>query len=154
MISNFGDVVELNDGSFLVKNYGKYTSGLGIIIDKDDDEAVIRNGVETDHISLFRTHFEGSQFNLGNMCSLSGIVGDFFVSKKGTKLFKKNKNGKHILLRDDWGGAFNSYYGGTLPEVQEGALYYRRASSNGGGSGYDYAIIPKEWKRTIRIEDL
>ncbi len=149
MNSYFGDVVELNNGgSFLVKNYGKYCSGLGIIVEKDDDS------IEKDNISLFKNSFDGAQFNLGNMCSLSGIIGDFFVSKKGTKLFKKCDNGKHILLRDNWGGSFNSYRGGTLPDTTEGALYFRRASSNGGGTGYDYSIIPKDWKRSISIEDL
>lgn len=104
MISSFGDVVELNDGSFLVKNYGKYESGLGIIVRNNDNDAVFRNKNDNSkgYIDLFRTSFEGSRFNLGNVCVLSGIVGDFFVSKKGTKLFKKSENGKHILLRDNW----------------------------------------------------
>lgn len=148
MISSFGDVVELNEGSFLVKNYGKYNSGLGIIIDKSDDDAI-----GNERITLFKTSFDGSEFNLGNI-SMTGIVGDFFVSKKGTKLFKKKSDGKHVLLRDNWGGSFSSYYGGTLPKVSEGALYFHRASSNGGGCGYDYSVIPKEWRRSISIEDL
>lgn len=150
MNSYFGDVIELNDGSFLVKNYGKYCSGLGIIVDKDDGSIE----KEKDYITLFKDSFEGQQFNLGNMCSISGIVGDYFVSKKGTKLFKKTSGGKHILLRDDWGGSFNSYRGGTLPDTNEGALYFRRASSNGGGTGYDYCIIPKDWRRSINIDDI
>ena len=156
MISSFGDVVELNDGSFLVKNYGKYESGLGIIVRNNDNDAVFRNKNDNSkgYIDLFRTSFEGSRFNLGNRCELTGIVGDFFVSKKGTKLFKKSEDGKHILLRDNWGGSFNSYRGGTLPDTDEGSLYYRRASSNGGRSGYDYCIIPKDWRRTINIDDI
>ena len=106
MISSFGDVVELNDGSFLVKNYGKYESGLGIIVRNNDNDAVFRNKNDNSkgYIDLFRTSFEGPQFNLGNRCELTGIVGDFFVSKKGknytfsNKFFKKRKNEKKIFI--------------------------------------------------------
>ena len=83
---------------------------------------------------------------------ISVIYGDFFTSKKGTKSFKVKKEGRHILIRDSWGGAFSSYSGNTLPK--EGALYYRRASSNGGGKGCDYAIYPREWKYTLSEEDI
>jgi hypothetical protein len=83
--------------------------------------------------------------------SLDFMRGSYFVSKKGTKIFKIDPNGQHMLLRDDWGGAFNDYRGGTLPEDQ---LYYHRASSNGGGSGYDYAVIPVGWKQVLKEEDL
>ena len=154
MRSNFGDVVEMNDGSYLVKHYGKYTSNLGIIVENNDEAVKAKTEYESEHIELFETKYEGSQFNLGNECCLRGMVGDFFISKKGTKLFKKNKDGKHVLLRDDWGGCFNDYRGGTLPGTDEGALYFRRASSNGGGSGYDYCVIPKDWRRTITIDDI
>lgn len=150
MNSYFGDVVELDNGSFLVKNYGKYTSNLGIIVESNDEAVKKENGC----IKLFETKYEGAEFNLGNNCCLYGMVGDFFISKKGTKLFRKSKDGKHIILRDDWGGCFNDYRGGTLPGIYEGALYYRRASSNGGGTGYDYCVIPKDWRRLINIDDI
>jgi hypothetical protein len=148
-----GDVVEMTNGDFLIQNYGKYCSGLGIIVSKGDnhigpygDDRCIRLFQEPDRL-------EKSQFNLGSG-TLDSIRGKFFVSKKGTKLFKLDPSGPHILLRDDWGGPFNKYRGGKLPTMEGGALYHRRASSNGGGSGYDYCVVPIDWKLEISEEDL
>ena len=76
------------------------------------------------------------------------------MSKKGTKLFKLNPMGKHYLLKDEWGGAFNNYRGGKLPTTDRGAVYYRCASSNGGGCGNDFSVIPIDWKNTLSEEDL
>ena len=89
------------------------------------------------------------KFNLPNG-ELRQLTGEYFVSKKGTKCFRIG-NGPHIILQDDWGGAFNKYRGHTLPEDQ---IYYRRSSSNGGGCGYDYAIIPKDWRLQITEDDI
>lgn len=152
MYSNMhGDVIELNSGDYIIQNYGKYCSGLGIIVPKDDAH-IGPYGDEDKSIRLFQDEdrCDKSVFNLGN-----GVVdtlrGKYFVSKKGTKLFKVDPNGPHMLLRDDWGGAFNDYRGGKLPDNQ---LYYRRASSNGRGSGYDYAVVPIDWKQSISEDDL
>ena len=147
------EVVVMSSGDYLLKHYGKYNSNLGIIVPKSDshigpygDDKKIRLFQEPDML-------EKSIFNLGSG-TLDSIRGEYFVSKKGTKLFRVNPNGPHVLLRDDWGGAFNSYRGGKLPTIEKGALYYRRASSNGGGTGYDYCVVPIDWKLEISEEDL
>ena len=147
------EVLVMNNGDYIVQHYGKYASGLGIIVPKND--AHIGPYREDQSIRLFEEvdMKDKSEFNLGSG-SLDTLRGKFFVSKKGTKLFKVDQNGPHILLRDDWGGAFNSYRGGKLPTMERGALYHRRASSNGGGSGYDYAVVPIEWKLEISEDDL
>lgn len=148
-----GDVVEMTNGDYLIQNYGKYTSGLGIIVGKNDSH--IGPYGEDQCIRLFQEpdRLEKSNFNLGSG-TLDSIRGKFFVSKKGTKLFKVDPNGPHLLLRDDWGGPFNKYRGGKLPTMEGGALYYRRASSNGGGIGYDYAVVPAQWRLEISEDDL
>jgi hypothetical protein len=154
MYSNLtGDVLVMGSGDYLIQNYGKYASNLGIIVPKGDDH--IGPYGEDQTIRLFQEpdRLEKSEFNLGSGV-LDTLRGKFFVSKKGTKLFKVDPNGPHLLLRDDWGGAFNKYRGGKLPCMDSGALYYRRASSNGGGSGYDYAVVPVGWKLEISEEDL
>ena len=150
--SLYSDVIELKDGSFLVQNYGKYASGLGIIVSPSDPSV----SMEKEFILLFSSEdsIKSEDLNISQSASVKGIRGNYFVSKKGTKLFKKDVNGKHILLRDDWGGCFNKYRGGELPRTEEGALYYRSASSNGGGLGYDYSVVPFGWRREICIEDL
>lgn len=129
--------VKLNDGKYLINDYGKYQSGLSFI----------------SNIPLIQWVKKTPQnFNLpeGNF---EVIYGNFFTSKKGTKCFevKDEKYAKHVLISDDWGGAFNSYRGRTLPE---NGLYYKRARSNGGGVGVDYAIFDKHWKNSLSIEDI
>ena len=147
------EVIGLESGDFLIQHYGKYSSNLGIIVPKNDPH--IGPYGEDQCIRLFQNADmkDKAEFNLGGG-TLDTLRGKFFVSKKGTKLFKVDPNGPHILLRDDWGGAFVSYRGGKLPTMERGALYYRRASSNGGGSGYDYAVVPVDWKLEISEDDL
>ena len=147
------EVVVMTNGNYLLKHYGKYNSGLGIIVPKDDSH--IGPYGDDKSIRLFQEpdRKDKSDFNLGSG-TLDTLRGKFFLSKKGTKLFKVDPEGPHLLLRDDWGGAFISYRGGKLPGMDSGALYYRRASSNGGGSGYDYAVVPVDWKLEISEEDL
>lgn len=128
------DIIVLTNGKFLIKSYGKYGAHLCFIspVPRLDWEKATR-----------------MQFNLPNG-ELKQLTGEYFVSKKGTKCFRIG-DGPHIILQDDWGGAFNKYRGRTLPEDQ---VYFRRASSNGGGCGYDYAIVPKDWKLQITEDDL
>ena len=147
------EVFTMTNGDYIINHYGKYCSGLGIIVPKGDSH--IGPYGEDQSIRLFQEadSKNKSDFNLGEG-PLDSLRGKFFVSKKGTKLFKVDPNGPHILLRDDWGGAFNSYRGGKLPAMDGGALYYRRASSNGGGTGYDYAVVPVNWKLEISEDDL
>jgi hypothetical protein len=144
--------VILDSGDFLLKHYGKYKSGLGIIVPKNSAQV----DAEKRYIKLFRAEDRISydDLNLGGKGQLDVVRGDYFVSKKGTKLFKLNPMGKHYLLKDEWGGAFNNYRGGKLPTTDRGAVYYRCASSNGGGCGNDFSVIPIDWKNTLSEEDL
>lgn len=135
---NTEGIIELTNGTFLINKYGKYEPNLSFLNIKPD--------VNSEWIRV-----EPSEFNLPKGC-LSKIYGTFFTSKKGTKCFRINPNGEHMLIGDGWGGSSNRYYGGTLPE--EGALYYRRASSNGGGLGHDYAIYQRDWKYELSEEDI
>lgn len=132
------DWVVLNDGSFLKKDYGKYRTNLLIINDVPE-----LNFVET----------SSKEFNLDLIPKLTFIKGDYFVTKKGADAFRIKADGKHLLLCDNWGGAFNSYRGGNSPDADE-CLYQRRASSNGGGSGNTFSIVEEGFKRSISIDDL
>lgn len=132
------NVITLENGNFLIIDYGKYATNLSFI-----------NNVST--IEYMKR--DKQEFNLPEG-DYSCIYGNFFVSKKGIKCFKilPKEEASHILIRDNWGGCFNSYRGRTLPE--DNALYYRRASSNGGGTGYDYAIYKKDWKYSLSEDDI
>lgn len=143
--------ITLNDGTLYLACFGKYEPNLGILFDPKDKEHV--NGDNSCRLFVNEDIRKvEEELNLTDSCLDGRVFGDFFTSKKGTKMFRVKADGKHQLLRDSWGGSFNDYRGGVLPS--EGALYYRRASSNGGGTGYDYAIYPRDWKRSVSIDDL
>ena len=128
--------VVLNNGEFLYNSHGKYAPNLTYIC---KEPQIVWNRMEPKNLNLDKGNFRY-------------VIGDYFVSKKGSNCFRVKSNGKHMLIMDDWGGCFNRYRGNTLPE--KGSLYYRRAQSNGGGSGNDYAIYPKNWMNTISLDDI
>ena len=129
-------MMQLDNGKFLYNQVGKYATGLTFILD-------------VPYLNWSKAKKEDFNLPEGN---LTYLIGDFFYSKKGTKCFRVKENGTHILIRDEWGGAFSRYRGRTLS--QENAVYYRRAHSNGGGCGYDYAVYPVGWKFTISEDDI
>lgn len=130
----FDGIITLDNGKFLIKKHGKYMPNLSFI---------------SDIPYLDWQSIDATALNLANG-KFDCLRGDYFVSKKGTKCFAVKDNGKHLLLRDDWGGAFNSSRGHNLTE----GLYLRRASSNGGGSGYDYAVVPYGWRHKVSVDDI
>jgi len=153
----FENSIELGDGTLYFAGFGKYMPNLGFIVDPKDPH--VKNGMLTIFDVLDHpTQEEGGnrklreELNLRDSSITGRVFGDYFVSKKGTKMFRIKADGKDQLLCDDWGGCFNDYRGGVLP--QEGSLHYRRASSNGGGCGCDYAVYPRDWKRTMTVDDL
>ena len=152
----FENGITLGDGSIYFAGFGIYQPNLGFIVSTDDPHYNKETGCLSIFVDLDLP--EGSSLKLREELnlkdsSLNGrIFGDYFVSKKGTKMFRIKADGKDQLLCDDWGGCFNSYRGGVLP--QDGSLHYRRASSNGGGCGCDYAVYPRNWKRTMTVDDL
>ena len=76
------------------------------------------------------------------------------INKEITKCFRilPKEQAKHVLIRDNWWGAFDKYRWGTLP--QEWAIYYRRASSNGWGQWYDYWVYDVSFKYELSEEDI
>ena len=128
--------IVLDNGEFLYNSHGKYAPNLTYIC---KEPQIVWNRMEPKTINLDKGNFRY-------------VIGDYFVSKKGSNCFRVKSNGKHMLIMDDWGGCFNRYRGNTLPE--KGSLYYRRAQSNGGGSGNDYAIYNKDWTNTPSLDDI
>ena len=128
--------IVLDNGEYLYNSHGKYAPNLTYICKVPQ---IVWSRMEPKDLNLDKGNFKH-------------IVGDYFVSKKGSNCFRVNPNGKHMLILDDWGGCFNRYRGQTLPE--KGSLYYRRAQSNGGGSGNDYAIYNKDWTNKPSLDDI
>lgn len=131
---------KLPDGSFLIQDFGKYRSGLLIINSSEE-------------LEWTRENFE--KFNLG-AGYISTIQGTFFVTKKGANAFRVGNDGPHTLIRDDWGG--HGDRGGNLPvdeneDKDDGVLYRHSAPSNSGRSGYDYVVVPRDWKKEVSLDD-
>jgi hypothetical protein len=87
-----------------------------------------------------------------NGSEIGVVFGDFWWSKKGNPCFRPKSplDAQHLLICVNWGGAFEDSRG-NYPEYAEevGALYFCRASSNGGGEGCDYWVLPVGFTRVI-----
>jgi len=130
----------LEDGKYLVKRYGKYEPNLTLIVaDPSDSE------LKPFEKGVLNTRVDGT---------CTAMRGEYYKSKKGTDCFRVHAGGKHTLIRASWGGAFNDSRGFRDEEFIKAAVYYRRASSNGGGTGYDYIIVPVGARREISEDDI
>ncbi len=129
--------VELDNGQFLYNSFGKYAPCITFVCDEP---------------MIVWEKWEPSRFNF-DKGSYEVIEGVFWESKKGKRCFTPKKDGRYLLICDNWGGAFNNYRGNNLERLK--SVYFRRASSNGGGCGYDYAIVDKSLaKLNISIDDI
>lgn len=82
------------------------------------------------------------------------LKGDFFVTKKGTKSFRIKKDGKNILFRTDFNYTpINTDERKRLEDNGE-VLHYSRRTSNGGGLGWDYYVVNKDWSYVPDIDNL
>jgi hypothetical protein len=132
--------ITLTNGEELINRYGKYQPNLTFLINEKNASMVWENVPKEININ-----FDGDPLSL---------PGDYWVSKKGTHCFRPNPNGKHILVRVDWGGCFISSRGEEYEETKPLALFAKRASSNGGGTGYNFYIFDKNFRREVSIEDI
>ena len=135
------NVITLDNGKFLIRDYDKYGSKLSILS------------------TLPKVVWEETQPKEFNIASkrekiICRVYGEYFITKKGTKCFRVNPNGKHMMLRGFYGGAMRCadllYDVRNNPEV----IYHKDASSNGGGLGYRYLIVPRDWKQSLSEDDI
>jgi len=80
------------------------------------------------------------------------LEGEYRKNKKGTEIFDVTNKKNHYMIVIDWGGGFNRTRGVEIDKVSN-YLYYKHARSNGGGNGYDYLIIPKDFKNQVSEDD-
>ena len=147
----YGEKVIETPKSFVVNAYGKYRPNISFVLHKgfDGDPLEYRRDVPTkEMIANMGISFGTSE------SGVSVLFGDFWLSKAGKPHFrpKSSQTATHVLLRADWGG-FS--YPGTRGawSAPDGVAYFRRASSNGGGTGYDYYVVPVGY-RLIHDEEM
>jgi hypothetical protein len=132
--------------AFLMNDFGKYRPNITFVIRKDFE------GNPVDYRSDPPTKEMVADMNIDFDGNAEVLFGDFWISKKGGACFRPKSliRAKHVLVRVSWGGAFNDSRG--CHENGIGEIYKRRASSNGGGSGYDYWVFPIGFYRVLRDE--
>ena len=75
------------------------------------------------------------------------LFGKFWVSEKHGNCFRVQdpQDASHLLIRVDWGGAFNRTRGITREDAKWQAknklVHFEKRSSNGGGAGNDFWVI-------------
>lgn len=136
------NTVKLQDGRYVYFDHHKYGSKLNILVDSLD-EFVMDNLLPNRELSR--------QFNLQGSGNAYYLPGRFFVSKKGSPFFDTTGDTPHVLCMIAWGGSFRKSRG--LSEVPQAALYYKRRSSNGGGYGKDYIVLPKDFANKLSLDD-
>ena len=119
------NTITLPDGKFLIRDYGKY--GSGVIFISPDEE-------------LKWEQHDPREFNIFGSHQIYTIRGDYYISKAGNSCFKVNNNGKHLFILEDWGGPFGdkNIYINVLPNK----LFEKNKRSNGGGAGCYYCVVP------------
>jgi len=135
LLDHEGSLLLSENNVILYNNFGKYSPNICFLI---------KNPETFNWISLSREDLPKGDYSF--------IRGEYFVSKKGTKCFRI-KDGPHIIIKDSWGGAFNSYRGGQLEKLPN-QLFFRCASSNGHGMGNDYVIVPYKTYHLLNEDDI
>lgn len=150
--AKYGEKVIETGTSFVVNAYGKYQPNISFVLAKDfgDDPLKYRSGAPT------REMIAGMGFDFGTSESgVSVLFGDFWSSKAGKPHFrpKSPQTATHVIVQANWGGFSHPRTRGRW-DAPEGAAYFRRASSNGGGTGCDYYVLPVGYYLVVHDEEL
>lgn len=150
--AKYGEKVIETGTSFVVNAYGKYQPNVSFVLAKDfgGDPLKYRSDAPA------REMIAGMGLGFGTSESgVSVLFGDFWSSKSGKPHFrpKSPQAATHVIVRADWGGFNHPRTRGSW-SAPEGAAYFRRASSNGGGTGYDYYVVPVGYYLVVRDEEL
>lgn len=150
--AKYGEKVVETGTTFVVNAYGKYQPNISFVLAKDfgGDPLKYRSDVPT------REMIAGMGLGFGTSESgVSVLFGDFWSSKAGKPHFrpKSPQVATHVIVRADWGG-FNHPRTRGSRSAPEGAAYFRRASSNGGGTGRDYYVLPVGYYLVVRDEEI
>lgn len=132
----------LSNGDLLIKDYGKYRPDLVFVIAPEDKECY--------------QYGDAPDINVDWDGYPKAMYGHFWVSKRGTECFRPlpKERASHVLLRVEWEKGLYSYTTGENPEAEAEAVYFRRASSNGGGIGYAYYVFPVGFRMQIDLDDI
>ena len=126
--------IELSNGKFLSRQFGKYDPDLIIVYDNyctDCDADYPYRKLNEELVEKVKQFYD--------VKSMEIYRGDFRINKKGNKVFEFNSNGKYFLIGAHWGGAFSKTMGGC--SIKYETVYSISKISNGGGMGSDWEIV-------------
>ncbi len=143
----FGEKVHEVDTAFLVNDFGKYRPSITFVVPKDFDDnplGYVTSSPIKEMLANMNVDWDGKT---------SVLFGDFWTSRKGGACFRPKPiaQAQHVLVRVDWGGAFNRTRG---PGHVDGSVYYRYAPSNGRGTGYTYVVVPLGFYRELHNPEI
>lgn len=143
------------NSKFNIVDVGKYNSGITIevpqewtIDERRNPEGPIRYVVANALTGGMNIDFDGDA---------SILLGRYRVSKNGRPVFELTQptKAKDTLVRVTWGGPFNGTRGQSSDYAKKvGATFFTRRSSNGGGTGNDYWILPVDFVNDIGPRDV
>ena len=152
----FGENSYEIDGGFIANYFGKYLPNITFVVGKEME--LDTNGNIINPIRFVKDREVTDGMNMDFDGDATFMFGDFWTSKKGGACFrpKDPREAKDLLIRVNWGGAFDNHRGTYSDEAKEieGVKYFRRASSNRGGSGYDYWVVPVGFYRVRSFDGL
>lgn len=139
----------LDNGNLMVRDYGKYKSRLCYLISPKNAELFQMENKELE--SSMNIIWDGEEIRF--------TPGDFWTSKKGTKMFTVKPDGNHLLVEMRWGGSLNTTRGYIddmifAEKAASQILYQNIASSGGGGCGHTYFVVPRNFRQEIELDDI
>jgi hypothetical protein len=148
--TRYGQKVVETATSFVVNDYGKYRPNISFVLSKDFVGRPLRyrcDAATRKMVAEMNFEFNAAESTIGV------LFGDFWLSKAGKPHFrpKSNQTAEHVLLAVNWGGAFARSFG-RWDEPKE-AIYFRHASSNGGGLGIDYYVFSVGFHIVVQNEE-
>lgn len=136
----YGDKVVETARSFVIIAYGKYLPGISFVLHKGfgGDPLEYRQDPPTKKMVANM----GISFGAPES-GVSVLFGDFWLSRYGKPHFrpKSPQTATHVIVKVGWGGCGQPRTRGAW-SAPDGVTYFRRASSNTGGAGYDYYVVP------------
>ena len=140
---------------FNVVDSGKYHSG--ITIESPQEWTIDKRRKPESPISYISAKELTDGMNIDFDGDASILLGRYRLSKNGRPVFELTEptKARDTLIRVSWGGAFNRTRGQYEDYAKEvGASFFTRRSSNGGGAGNDYWILPVDFVRDMEPRDV
>lgn len=150
------DKVFYNGGNkFNYVDVGRYNSGITIEIPRE--WTIDKRRKLESPIKYFCEKRITDGMNIDFDGNASFLLGKYRLSKNGRPVFEITPptQAKDVLISVDWGGAFNTTRGQYEEYAEKvGATFFRKRSSNGGGVGCDYWILPVGFVKDMDSRDV